>query len=235
MLLPVTTTLEDVQKLITQQLNEDTIVVGHSIVNDINVLKVSHPFIIDTVVTFPHPSGPPYKARLKWLAKRWLSKEIQVATSGHDPAEDALTCLELVQRKLEAGLKFGLFKQSQESIISFLGSRKPSKTCTILRMSSAQHFDEEIDKSEAEKYQFATNVDEMVDKAASLLNSRDLVITRFRDMEEVYYEENDGNDDKKKKLFEEFKGKIKRLYEQLPGNTCLIVTSGAGNRRKYNK
>ncbi|CAM0143186.1 unnamed protein product [Umbelopsis sp. WA50703] len=232
MLQPVTTTLEDIQKLITEQLDEDTILVGHSIINDINALRIIHPFIIDTVVTFPHPSGPPFKARLKWLAKRWLSKEIQTATSGHDAVEDALTCLELVQRKIEAGLKFGSFKQGQESIMSYLGSRKPPKTCTIVRTSNSKHYDEDPDKSEAEKYQFAANVDDMVDKAANLMNSRDLVICRFRCLEEVYYEENEH---KNKELLDEFERYIRRLYNQLPGNTCLIVTSGAGNRRKYNK
>lgn len=67
--------------------------------------------MIDTSVIFQHPRGPPFKASLKWLAQKWLKKEIQAAVAnaaegtagGHDSEEDARTAIELVRLKMEKG------------------------------------------------------------------------------------------------------------------------------------
>lgn len=58
---------------------------------------------------YQHPRGSPFKASLKWLAQKWLKKEIQnvVASDsvvgGHDSEEDARTCVELLQLKMQKG------------------------------------------------------------------------------------------------------------------------------------
>ena len=67
--------------------------------------------MIDTSVIYQHPRGPPFKASLKWLAQKWLKKEIQSAVAnaadgtvgGHDSEEDARTAIELVRLKMEKG------------------------------------------------------------------------------------------------------------------------------------
>jgi RNA exonuclease 1 len=75
-----------------------------------------HPWVIDTSLIYQHPRGPPYKPSLKWLAQKWLSKEIQVphplvdgeVVGGHDSEEDARTALELLHIKMEKGECFSL-------------------------------------------------------------------------------------------------------------------------------
>lgn len=121
MLENVTTRLSDVQKELVELLTPQTILVGHSLNSDLNALKLTHPFVIDTGILYPHPRGPPYKQSLKWLSQKYLSKEIQKGAMGHDSVEDARACLELVKQKCERGPRWGTADSNSESIFKRLG------------------------------------------------------------------------------------------------------------------
>jgi RNA exonuclease 1 len=122
MLTPVTTTLRDIQKKLLEILHPRTILIGHSLNSDLTALKITHPFIIDTAVIYPHPRGPPLKSSLKWLAQRYLNREIQKGHgttgpgAGHDSIEDARTCLDLVKLKCEKGKEWGTSDSQGENI-----------------------------------------------------------------------------------------------------------------------
>lgn len=122
MLAPVTTTLPDIQKKLLEILHPRTILIGHSLNSDLTALKITHPFIIDTAVIYPHPRGPPLKSSLKWLAQRYLNREIQKGHgttgpgAGHDSIEDARTCLDLVKQKCEKGKEWGTSDAQGENI-----------------------------------------------------------------------------------------------------------------------
>lgn len=121
------TRLEDIQIRLLEILNPQTIIIGHSLNSDLSALKMTHPFIADTSILYPHPRGPPSKSSLKWLAQRHLSREIQKGhgTHGHDSIEDARACLDLVKLKCERGPKFGgSSESSNESIFKRL-ARSP--------------------------------------------------------------------------------------------------------------
>jgi RNA exonuclease 1 len=62
-----------------------------------------HGRIVDTAVIYHSSRGPPSKPSLKYLAQRYLNKEIQQGTTGHDSIQDANTCMDLVKLKLEKG------------------------------------------------------------------------------------------------------------------------------------
>jgi len=93
-----------------------TILLGHSLECDLTALKIRHPLCIDTAIIFKHPRGPPYKPGLKWLAQKWMNKEIQNSANGHDSEEDARTCVELLRLKMANGPEFGSFADTTESI-----------------------------------------------------------------------------------------------------------------------
>ncbi len=122
MLAPVTTTLVDIQKKLVEILHPRTVLIGHSLNSDLNALKITHPFIIDTAIIYPHPRGPPLKSSLKWLAQKYLNKEIQKghgttgAGAGHDSIEDARTCLDLLKQKCEKGKEWGTSDSQGENI-----------------------------------------------------------------------------------------------------------------------
>jgi len=121
MLEDVTTKLSDIQQELLEILTPRTILVGHSLNSDLNALKITHPFLIDTGILYPHPRGPPYKQSLKWLAQKFLHREVQKGSKGHDSVEDACTALDLVKQKCEKGPTWGTGDTNAESIFKRLG------------------------------------------------------------------------------------------------------------------
>lgn len=123
MLDPVTTTLADIQQRLVALITPRTILVGHSLDSDMKALKMTHPFIVDTSVIFPHPKGQPFKHSLKWLAQKYLNREVQKGdntSSGHDSIEDARTCLDLVKKKCEKGKAWAAGEASGENLFKRL-------------------------------------------------------------------------------------------------------------------
>ncbi|KAF2278741.1 uncharacterized protein EI97DRAFT_492426 [Westerdykella ornata] len=78
-----------------------TPLIGHALDNDLNVLRIIHPTVIDTVCLFPHTGGLPYRNGLRSLAKTHLNMTIQQAgAAGHNSHEDAKAAGELVRFKV---------------------------------------------------------------------------------------------------------------------------------------
>jgi RNA exonuclease 1 len=121
MLKDVTTTLSDIQRELLELVTPRTILVGHSLNSDFNALKMTHPFLIDTGILYPHPRGPPYKQSLKWLAQKYLHREVQKGSKGHDSVEDSRTALDLVKQKCEKGPTWGTGDTNAESIFKRVG------------------------------------------------------------------------------------------------------------------
>ncbi|OAP63565.1 hypothetical protein AYL99_02792 [Fonsecaea erecta] len=118
----VTTTLEDIQKELLHIFRQDTILLGHSLESDLNALKMTHPFVIDTSIIYPHPRGLPLRSSLKFLANRYLKREIQKGgMSGHDSVEDARAVLDLVRLKCDKGPTWGTLEANGESIFRKIG------------------------------------------------------------------------------------------------------------------
>ncbi|EXJ88384.1 hypothetical protein A1O1_05314 [Capronia coronata CBS 617.96] len=118
----VTTTLEDIQRSLLELLGPDSILLGHSLESDLNALKLTHPFIIDTSIIYPHPRGLPLRSSLKFLANRYLKREIQKqGLNGHDSVEDARAVLDLVRLKCEKGPRWGTLDANGESIFRRIG------------------------------------------------------------------------------------------------------------------
>lgn len=129
MLDPVTTTLQDIQQKLLALLTPRAILVGHSLNSDLTALKITHPFIVDTGIIYPHPRGPPLKCSLKWLTQKYLNKSIQSGNDGHDSIEDARAVLDLVKLKCEKGERWGTSDASNESVFHRLArSKRPGVT-----------------------------------------------------------------------------------------------------------
>lgn len=101
----VRTTLLEVQATLLTMFNSKTILIGHSLESDFKALKLIHDTVVDTSVLFPHKMGPPYKRALRNLSSEHLKKIIQNSVDGHDSAEDAMVCMELLHYKLKEDLK----------------------------------------------------------------------------------------------------------------------------------
>lgn len=123
MLKPVTTTVQDIQQKLLKLITPRTILVGHSLDSDLKAMKMTHPFIVDTSVIFAHPKGHPFKHSLKWLAQKYLNRNVQKGDGtlqGHDSIEDARTCLDLVKKKCEKGKAWAAGESSGENLFKRL-------------------------------------------------------------------------------------------------------------------
>eukprot|EP01034_Spumella_vulgaris_P034128 gene34128-42080_t len=132
MLTGVTTTLQQVQVALLRLITTDTVLVGHSLENDLRCLRLCHSLCVDTAVIYPHPKGYPLRQKLKTLAADLLNLTIQKADSkrGHDSVEDARAALQLALLKAERGPMFGV-KNTDAARVS-LFSQFPENTSTFL-------------------------------------------------------------------------------------------------------
>ncbi|KAH8382371.1 hypothetical protein KR009_003213 [Drosophila setifemur] len=97
MLSKETRTLRDVQAVLMSMFHAKTVLVGHSLESDLKALKIIHDVVVDTSVLFPHKMGPPKKRALKTLCIENLKRIIQENEAGHDSAEDAEVCIQLIK------------------------------------------------------------------------------------------------------------------------------------------
>ena len=124
----VTTTLAQVIKHINDILPPQAVFVGHSLENDLRCLKLYHDKVIDTATLYSSGKRGNMKPGLRFLAMRFLKAKIQDGSNGHDPAEDAMTCMRLVRLKVKKGPKFGITQSNGDdnSLSKYL--TKQSKT-----------------------------------------------------------------------------------------------------------
>jgi RNA exonuclease 1 len=122
MMAGVGTTLTDVQEEILHLVHAETILVGHSVENDLVAMKVLHSLVIDTALLYHHPSrGPMCKPALRMLTGRYLKRKIQGDKAGHDSVEDARAAMDLVLLKISKGPGFGTrMKPNTESLVEVL-------------------------------------------------------------------------------------------------------------------
>ena len=97
--------LETIQAVLLMMFSSKTILIGHSLESDLKALKLLHETVVDTSVVFPHKMGPPYKRALRMLSAELLMRIIQNDVGGHDSAEDALACLDLMKMKVKDDVK----------------------------------------------------------------------------------------------------------------------------------
>jgi len=199
MLESVETRLEDVQKEILDIISEDTILLGHSLENDLICLKLHHKRVIDTAVIFLSQSnyGTKYKQSLKSLSRRYLSREIQVNSTekiGHDSIEDALAALDLVKVVLKEGLEYVHIKekrindfQSQENVFEFL-SNGEKRSVMVDRSNNMNGI---LSGSLADAISCTTD-EEVFQKSKKFVSKSeyDLVFAHFSELGQ-YYEKND--------------------------------------------
>lgn len=80
--------------------DENTIIVGHGLENDLNVLRLIYPNIVDTAILFSENKvDPRRKDPLKKIAWNYLSENIQGRE--HDSLEDAVVPVRIVKKHIQ--------------------------------------------------------------------------------------------------------------------------------------
>ncbi|CAR27776.1 hypothetical protein ZYGR_0N02620 [Zygosaccharomyces rouxii] len=87
---------ECMQKVLTESLiNKNSILIGHGLENDVNVMRIFHRKIIDTAILY---SNGRFKTSLKNLAFENVNRKIQ--SGEHDSSEDAIATMDVVKSKI---------------------------------------------------------------------------------------------------------------------------------------
>lgn len=76
-------------------INKNSILIGHGLENDLNVMRIFHNKVIDTAVLY---SKTKFKVSLKNLAFEFLSRKIQ--NGEHDSSQDAIATMDVVKVKI---------------------------------------------------------------------------------------------------------------------------------------
>ena len=78
-------------------ISNKTILIGHGLENDLNVLRLTHDRIVDTAILLPRNKTRTHA--LKDLAWEFLGRTIQ--TGEHDSMEDALAAIDIIQKDIQ--------------------------------------------------------------------------------------------------------------------------------------
>ncbi|KAF8195798.1 hypothetical protein K438DRAFT_1918956 [Mycena galopus ATCC 62051] len=91
--------LSSIRESLDTIIDRDTVLIGHSIDNDLNTLRIIHHNVVDTALIFKHSAGPPYRKALRDLAREHLGITIQSGGGnvGHSSVEDSIATLDLVK------------------------------------------------------------------------------------------------------------------------------------------
>ncbi|KAK9053255.1 hypothetical protein SSX86_029888 [Deinandra increscens subsp. villosa] len=101
----VTCSFQDIQESMKKLLSRGTILIGHSLNNDLQALKVDHTRVIDTSLIFKYWSGSNFRrTSLNDLCKAILGYELRKEGDPHDCLEDARAAMKLVLAKMEGGV-----------------------------------------------------------------------------------------------------------------------------------
>ncbi|XP_020588004.1 small RNA degrading nuclease 5-like isoform X2 [Phalaenopsis equestris] len=256
MLIDVTTTLEDVQNVFLKHVYKETILVGHSLENDLSALKISHNLIIDTAILYKHTRSGTRKPALRVLSLKFLARKIQVPGEGHDSVEDARAAMDLVLLKIKNGPEFGsrssLIRCKLVSILHECG-RKCSLVddSSILRRFSDESsnvipvYSDEEALSKAIKEVKNENTIFVWTRFSRLLSywkmqTQNIETLKYRVAEMVSMLTCDSklarqeishlnSSSELKEILSEMDERIQKLYNALAGNTLFIVSTGHGD------
>ncbi|KAK1371252.1 Small RNA degrading nuclease 5 [Heracleum sosnowskyi] len=256
MLDPVTTTLKDIQEEFLQLVHAETILVGHSLENDLLALKISHRIVIDTSVLYKHSRGGTYKLSLRVLTRNYLDREIQESRNGHDSIEDAKATLELALLKIRHGPEFGAPPSfTRKKLLTVLG--ECGKTSSVIdNISVVKRYASESSNSIP-----VSSDDEALIKAKKEVNNEKVhfVWAQFSELNAFLKKQAEDDAKLKEKLAEmvalitctklsrgrktikckitselkdilhQLNTRVKALYTSLPTNTMIIICTGHGD------
>ena len=224
-------TLAEVQKDLLKLISRSDILIGHSLQNDLKVMKLKHPLIVDTAIIYHHKAGDPFKPSLKYLSEAFLNKSIQ--NGEHDSVEDARACLELTKLKILNGLAFGIGINT-ENLFTKL-HRFEVKTMLLNDMIIRDHTEDDS-KGQlircVEDNETWTHIHENLNKDVKLIVGRLKNLERSRNYNKKPRKGTDSLD--AFTVLQSIGQNLTQLYENATPGTMILVMSGTGDTRPWN-
>ncbi|GFQ66366.1 RNA exonuclease 5 [Trichonephila clavata] len=248
MLKGATVKLSEVQQQVQRLLPANAILIGQSLNHGLHSLRMIHPYVIDTSIIFNNTGIRKKKLSLKRLASVYLNKAIQVDSKGHDPVEDAVTMMELVQFRLQQIAQFPkdfFYNQELSSVLQntedtelpvskidpnsmkaepcfFAVTSKFSKKCSLIGNEvSLKHYHGKILNENTQKI-VKSNRRDIINTTLEQIAQKDLVITH------VCY-----NPIAQLNAYEELNDILKRLYNAYDDRYMLMVLVSGVDEGNY--
>ncbi|KAL3233383.1 RNA exonuclease 1 [Nakaseomyces bracarensis] len=226
-----TKNIEEVQNDLANIISTDDVLIGHSLSNDLHVLRMRHPKIVDTAIIYDHHGGPPFKPSLKYLASEYLHKTIQeeIGDEGHDSIEDAKTCIELTKLKIMNGPAYGSFLKNESlfKVLSDKGVKSLILNNTVPKS--------ELQNSEFIGTKFCDSDQAVFEGITEHLNEYDLFVGRLRELEFArgYATPKNPISLSATDVLQKLSGHIQKLYETVPEGTIISILSGSGDTKSW--
>ncbi|KAM3682944.1 hypothetical protein ACB094_12G108600 [Castanea mollissima] len=252
----VTTSLKEIQEDFLKLVYKETILVGHSLENDLLALKISHGLVIDTAVLYKHPRGASYKTALRVLARKFLSQEIQQSGNGHDSIEDAKATMELALLKIRYGPEFGSPPSYMREKLLTILSQSGKSSSFIDDISVVKRYTSELSHA----FPVSSDEEALAKARKEVKNERvHFVWTQFSELNSYFRKQAEDAEKlngrlaemmslltchKKsanrkgvkcsikpelKEILTRLDARIRSLYATLPANTMLIICTGHGD------
>ncbi|CAD8162033.1 unnamed protein product [Paramecium octaurelia] len=217
MLSNVTVTLVEAQKMVKSILDEDSILIGHSLENDLNALQIIHHKCVDTSVLYMTESNR--KLSLKNLAYKYLNLTIQKDT--HDSNEDAKIALSLAKLRIEIWDHFPstLFTQQQAATPDVLIQLKKLGGIHLVESKSEVEFLLKYDVGFEDVEQISD--EKKMQRMAELLRQRNANAVNPK----LIFAQIQNN-------FEEFETSFQNMYNLAPSQTIFILSIG-GEQQQF--
>ena len=238
----VTTTLQDVQRELLEMVPCETILIGHSLENDLQKLKIIHANVIDTCALYPHKKGAPYRNALRFLTDRYLGRKIQEGS--HDSVADARATMELALLKFINGPSFGevatdgggLFDVLSVYNVDCVMIDTPSM-CSRLPAGSARVIEAGTDVEVKEKLlEEIKKKPDNLNRLAVYGHLHDFSKILSAEAQRAHARETNPTDEEtlvaertKTQALERLDAIVGEVWEALPPNTLLLFTSGVGD------
>ena len=217
-------TLENVQEKLKDLLPAKCILIGHSLECDFKVMKLCHPYVIDTSLLFTPNATPRCKMSLKNVTKKILDLDIQCSNDGHNPTEDAIACMQLVKKKLEKGTKLLIpFRDNKVSLLNvFHQNSKP--VAMVDKQSVVNLFARGVPDCVA-----VGTDDEAVAKASELVIDAQFTFVQLHRMEQYKKNNQDSADkDAYKTELSSLDSSVCELISSCCQGTAVFVVCGSG-------
>ena len=203
-------------KILSEIADRSTIIIGHSLENDLRALKLIHYRCIDTAILYMEKKRKP---SLAMIYQKFIGKPFRQSMDGHDSAEDARAAAELAQFAIKEPISSVPEPPKLPSFLTELLNNQ--KKVTLVDRKNRVNFKDADDRL---KLYLTSNDNETADALLSSIEDSDIAFAHFEDMNNIPLHEE--NEMKGCKSFDE---NLSKIIEKLPQRTALIVYAPNGN------
>lgn len=206
----------DCLSILSRVADRHTIIIGHSLENDMRSMRMIHERVIDTALLFSFEVPFPGKPSLARLYQKYIKKPFRAGTTGHDSTEDARAALELAKYAMTAPASC---RGTPQVITDILKSNVRvdviASTDTVLSIQSSADC----------PVSTGTGTDYLTEKVVEALEEAPpVVMAYFDDLATCHATDHDQG-----QALARYNDALANIKNNLPSQSVLIVYTGNGN------